>query len=167
MDVNSMIIISGLVAFVVAYAAVLDSEGGWSGVVGPMHWSFSGSWASSSAVVLAAVLTLTGLAAGTPQILGFGFVMVLVPLIYRGLGQAGGASKVVFFIFSAMMSWATFSILYVAATNVPNLVESMPLLSGLIIDAALVLALVGAVLHSARSLASAASGDGSAAWNLP
>ena len=167
MDVNSMIIISGLVAFVVAYAAVLDSEGGWAGAVGPMRWTFSGSWASSSAVVLALVLSLTGLGAGAPQVFGFGFVMILVPLIYKGLGQEGGASKVVFFIFSAMMTWATFSILYVAATNVPNLVESVPLLSTLIIDAALVLALVGAILHSARSLSAAAAGDGSAAWNLP
>ena len=53
MDVNSMIIISGLVAFVVAYAAVRDSEDGWSGDVGPMRWSFTGSWASSIAIVLA------------------------------------------------------------------------------------------------------------------
>ena len=65
------------------------------------------------------------------------------------------------------MTWATFSILYLAATSVPNLVASMPLLSTLTINAALVLALVGAVLHSARSLASATSGDGSTAWNLP
>ena len=167
MDVNSMIIISGLVAFVVAYAAVYDSDGGWSGPVGPMCWSFSGSWASSSAVVLALVLTLTGASSGTSQVFGLGVVMVLVPLIYKGLGQSGGASKIIFLISSAMMSWATFSILYVAATSVPNLVQMMPMVPMLIVNAALVLALVGAVLHSARSLASAASGDGSAAWNLP
>lgn len=167
MDTNSMIILSGLVAFVVAYAAVRDSEGGWSGAVGPVRWSFSGSWASSIAVVLALVLSLSGVSGGTPQIFGLGFVMVLVPLIYKGLGQEGGASKLVFLIFSTMITWATFSILYVTATNVPNLVGSLPVLSELIIDAALVLALIGAVLHSARSLASAVSGDGSEAWNLP
>ena len=167
MDVNSMIIISGLVAFVVAYAAVLDSDGVWSGPVGPMRWSFSGSWASSSAVVLALVLSVTGLGTGAPQVFGFGFVMVLVPLIYKGLGQAGGASKLIFLISSAVMSWATFSILYVAATSVPNLLQTMPIVPELVVNAALVLALVGAVLHSARSLKAAASGDGSAAWNLP
>ena len=57
MDTNSMIIVSGLLALLVAYAAVRDSEGGWQGTVGSMEWSFSGSWASSSAVILALVLT--------------------------------------------------------------------------------------------------------------
>lgn len=167
MNVNSMIIISGLVAFVVTCAAVRDSEGRWSGTVGPMRWSISGSWASSSAVVIAFVFFLVFEDRSSAQLFAFGLVAVLVPLIYRGLGQAGGASKAVFFICSTLVTWATFSILYLAAISVPDLMGSQPLLTKLVVNAALVLALVGAVLHSARSLASAASGDGSAAWDLP
>ena len=166
MDLNSMIIISGLVAFLVAYAAVHDSGGGWGGTVGPMRWSFSGSWASSSAVILALVLTFIGMDV-TGLLLGLGLLMVLAPLIYKGMAGPGGASKLVFFIVSAIMTSATLGILYAAATKVPALIESLPLLSVLIIDASLVLALVGAVMHSAGSLADAVSGDGSGAWNLP
>ena len=164
MDMNSMIIISGLVALLVAYAGVKDSHGGWEGTVGPMRWSFSGSWASSTAVVLVLVLTLFR---GMEPLLGLGLMMVLTPLIYRGLGGTSGASKPVFFIVSVMMTWATLATLYAAATQVPTLLQSLPLVPTLIIDASLVLAVVGAVMHSARSLADAASGDGSGAWNLP
>ena len=167
MDINSMIIISGLLAFLVAYAAVRDSDGGWAGSVGPMRWSFSGSWASSIAVVLALVLTITGLGGSGGMLLGLGLVMVLAPLIYKGIGNPLAASKRVFFVVAAIMTWATFAILYVAATAVPALVESLPLLSDLIIDATLVLALIGAVMNSARSLAEAVSGGGSGAWTLP
>ena len=167
MDTNSIITVSGMVALLVAYAAVRDSEGGWTGAVGPMRWSLSGSWSSSIAVLLALVFTLLGLARDAGTLLGLGLLMVLAPLIYKGLGASGGAPKVVFFIVSGLMTWATFAVLYVVATTVPDLIESLPVLSRTIIDAALVLALVGTVLHSARSLAVAASGDGSEVWNLP
>ena len=166
MDTNSIIIISGLVALLVTYVAVRDSEGGWTGTVGPMRWSWSVSWSSSIAVVLAVALTLLGLVRdGTA--LGLGLMMVLAPLIYRGLGTSGSAPKVAFFIVSSLMTWATFAILYLAAIMVPNLIESLSLVPTIIIDAGLVLALVGAVMHSARCLASAVSGDGAAAWHLP
>lgn len=166
MDTNSIIIISGLVALLVTYVAIRDSEGGWTGTVGPMRWSWSVSWSSSIAVVLALTLTLLGLVRdGT--VLGLGVLMVLAPLIYRGMGNSDGAPKVTFFIVSGLMTWATFAILYVAATMVPNLIDPLSLVPTIIIDAALVLALVGTVMHSARSLAAAASGDGAAAWNLP
>lgn len=167
MDTNSMIIVSGLVAILVAYAAVRDSKDGWGGTVGPMRWTFSGSWASSSAVVLALVLTLIGIDPSRGMLLGLGLVMVLAPMIYRGIGDAEGASKPIFFVVSATMTSATLAILYAAATQVPTLVGSLPLLPTLIIDASLVLAVIGAVMNSARSLASAVSGDGSGAWNLP
>ena len=167
MDTNSMIIISGLLALLVAYAAVRDSEGEWQGTVGPMEWSFSGSWASSSAVILASVLTFVSADVSTALLLGLGLMMVLAPLIYKGMAGGAGASKPVFFIVSAMMTWATLAILYTAATKVPALVQSLPLLSKLIMNAVLVLAVVSAVMHSARSLADAVSGDGSGAWNLP
>ena len=165
MESNWMIVISGLVALLVTYTAVRDSEGGWSGVVGPMRWSFSGSWASSSAAVLAVVLTLTTPSGSLP--LGFGLVMVLAPMIYRGLGGFQGATKPVFFIFSGVMTWATFYILYAAATTVPGLVTSLPLLPALVIDVSLVLALIGAVLHGARSLARAVHEGEPAGWILP
>ena len=100
-------------------------------------------------------------------LLGLGLTMVLAPLIYKGMAGGAGASKPVFFIVSAMMTWATLAILYTAATKVPALVQSLPLLSKLIMNAVLVLAVVSAVMHSARSLADAVSGDGSGAWNLP
>ena len=166
MDTNSIIIISGLVALLVTYAAVRDSEGGWTGTVGPMRWSWSVSWSSSIAVVLALTLTLLGVVRdGT--VLGLGVLMVIAPLIYRGMANSDGTPKAAFFIVSGLITWATFAILYVAATMVPALVDPLPLVPTIIIDAALVLALVGTVLHSARSLAAAASGDGAAAWNLP
>lgn len=166
MDTNSIIIISGLVALLVTYVAIRDSDGGWTGTVGPMRWSWSVSWSSSIAVVLALALTLLGLVRdGT--VLGLGVLMVLAPLIYRGIGNSDGAPKVTFFIVAGLMTWATFAILYMAATMVPNLIDPLSLLPTIIIDAALVLALVGTVMHSARSLAAAASGDGAAAWNLP
>lgn len=166
MDTNSIISISGLVALLVAYAAVRDSDGGWVGNVGPMRWSWSVSWSSSIAVLLALALTLLGLVRdGTA--LGLGLLMVLAPLIYRGMGTSDGAPKVAFFIVSSLMTWATFAILYLAATTVPSLIETLSLVPTIIINAALVLALVGTVMNSARSLAGAASGDGAAAWNLP
>ena len=166
MDTNSIIIISGLVALLVTYVAVRDSEGGWTGTVGPMRWSWSMSWSSSVAVLLALALTLLGLVRdGTA--LGFGLMMVLAPLIYRGLGTPAGAPKAAFFIVSSLMTWATFAILYLAATSVPSLIEPLSMVPTIIIDAALVLSLVGTVLHSARSLAAAASSEGAAAWNLP
>ena len=167
MDMNSITIISGLVAFVVAYAAVIDSDGGWSGDVGPIRWSFSGSWASSMAAVLALLSILTGISTAGGLLIALGVVMVLAPLIYKGMGEKGGASKPVFFIVSAIMTWATFTILYMIAVSVPALVEPLPLLPTLVINASLVLALVGAVINSARSLAEALAGDGSAAWTLP
>ena len=167
MDTNSMIIVSGLVALLVSYAAVHDSQGGWRGSVGPMRWSFSGSWASSVAAVLALVLTLFGMDASGGPVLGLGLVLVLAPLVYRGMAGDAGVSKLVFFIVSSLITWATLSILYVAATSVPDLIESLPVLTTIIIDAALVLALVGAVMNSARTLATAVSGDGSEAWTLP
>ena len=166
MDTNSIITISGVVALLVAYAAVRDSDGGWTGSVGPMRWSWSVSWASSIAVVLALVLALFDLAGGM-TLLGLGLMMLLAPMIYRGVGGSGGAPKVAFFIVSGLMTWSTFAILYLAATTVPSLIEPLSLVPTIIIDAALVLALVGAVMHSARSLAAAASGDGAAAWDLP
>lgn len=164
MDTNSIITVSGVVALLVAYAAVRDSEGGWTGKVGPMRWSLSVSWSSSIAVLVALTLTLLGDPRGA---LGLGLMMVLAPLIFRGMGTSGGAPKVVFFIVSGVMTWATFAILYLAAVSVPTVTGSYPLLARIVIDAALVLALVGAVMHSARTLAAAASGDGAAAWNLP
>ncbi len=167
MDVNSMITISGLVAFVVAYAAVSDSEGRWRGTVGPMRWSLSGSWASSSAVAIGLAFFIISEDHISGQLFGFALVALLAPLIYKGLGRSGGASKQVFFICSVLVSWATFSILYVAATSIPDLIGSLPLLSKLIVNATLVLALVGTVLHTARSLAAAVSGDGSTVWDLP
>ncbi len=160
-----MITASGLVALLIAYAAVRES-GGWSGTTGPMQWSFSGSWASSIAAVLAIIVTLLGIDPTRGLALGLGVTMILTPFIYRGLGN-GAASKPVFFIATALMAWATLSILYIAAVAVPDLVESLPLLAGLVIDVALILALIGAVLHVARSLAAAVSTDGSEAWTLP
>lgn len=166
MDSNSIVTISGLVALLVTYAAVRDSEGGWTGTVGPMRWTWSVSWSSTIAVVLALVLTLFGLARGF-TLLGLGLMMVLAPMIYRGMGNSGGAPKVAFFIVSGLMTWSTFAILYLAATTVPSLIEPLSLVPTIVIDAALVLAVVGTVMHSARSLAAAASSDGTAAWNLP
>ena len=105
---------------------------------------------------------------GDPHaVLGLGLMTVLAPLIFGGMGTSGGAPKVVFFIVSGIMTWATFAILCLAAVSVPTVTGSYPLLARIIIDAAMVPALVGAVVHSARTLAAAASGDGAAAWNLP
>ena len=166
MNPQWMIIAIGLVALLIAYAAVRDSQDGWSGTVGPLRWSFAGSWSSSIAVVLALVLVLLGLGAQA-TLVAFGILAVLAPLIYKGIGRSDGASKPVFFIVAAIMTWSTLVILYTAATAVPNLVSTMPIVSVLVIDAALVLALLGAVINSVRNLAAAASGDGSEAWILP
>ena len=163
---QSMIVAIGLVAFVIAYAAVRDSRDGWSGTVGPLQWSFSGSWSSSIAVVLALVLVLLGVGAQA-TLLAFGILAVLAPLIYKGIGRSEGASKPIFFIVSAIMTWSTLVILYTAATAVPPLVSTLSILSALVIYAALVLAILGAVINSVRNLVAAASGDGSEAWTLP
>ena len=105
---------------------------------------------------------------GNPHgVLGLGLMTVLAPLIFGGMGTSGGAPKVVFFIASGIMTWATFAILYLAAVGVPTVTGSYPLLARMVIDAAMVMALRGAVMQSARTLAAAASGDGAAAWNLP
>ena len=166
MNSQSMIVAIGLVALLIAYAAVRDSRDGWSGTVGPLKWSFSGSWSSSIAVVLALVLVLLGSGAQA-TLVAFGILAVLAPLIYKGIGRSEGASKPVFFIVSAIMTWSTLVILYTAATAVPSLVSTLPILSVLVINAALVLAILGAVMNSVRNLAAAASGDGSEVWTLP
>ena len=166
MDMNSMIILSGLVALLVSYTAVRDSQDGWGGSVGQIRWAFSGSWASSSAVILALVFTTIGVEP-SGMLLGLGLMMVLAPLVYRGMGGGENVSKPVFFIVASFMTWATFAILYAAAAAVPSMIEPLPLLPTFIIYAFLVLALLGAVMNSVRSLSEAASGGGSEAWTLP
>jgi len=106
-------------------------------------------------------------ALGLCRRLGLGLLMVLAPLSYRGMGTSGDAPKVACFIVSGLMTWATFAILYLAAIMVPPLIGSLSLVPTMIIDAGLVLALVGAAMHSARCLTAAVSGDGAAAWHLP
>ena len=166
MNPQSMVVGIGLVALLIAYTAVRDSAGGWSGRVGPLRWSFAGSWSSSIAVVLALVLVLLGFTAQA-TLAAFGILALLSPLIYRGIGRSEGAPMPVFFVVSVMMTWSTLVILYIAATAVPGLIDGLPLLPVLAIEAALVLAVVGAVISSYRSLASAAAAGESEAWTLP
>ncbi|MCY3540097.1 MAG: hypothetical protein OXH10_09630 [bacterium] len=166
MDPNAMIVAIGLVSVLIVYAAVRDSQEGWDGTVGPLRWSFSESWASSIAVVLALVLVLLGVGSQA-NLAAFGILAVLTPLIYRGIGPADGASKPVFFVASALITWSTLVILYLAATVVPVLVSALPVGTKLVIHAALILALLGALATTVRNLSTALSGRGRHGWTLP
>ena len=167
MSADTIIIVSGLAAFLAAYAAVRDSEGGCRGEVGPLRWSFSDSWASTSAALAALVFSLLDAEAPGPM-LGFGVLLLTAPLIYKGLSSGGGgASKRVFLIASTTATWSTFTILWLAALRVPGLLETLPLLPAFAVYAALALALAGAFISACRSLSKAAAGDPSEAWTLP
>lgn len=179
MSADIIIIGTGLVAFLVAYAAVRDSAEGCGGRVGPLRWNFSGSWASTSAVLIALVFSITNaplmmlqkedwdILFYAPSMLGLGLLMLIAPLIYKGLSGGEGASKRIFLVFSTVMTWSTFAILSMAALAVSNLVGPLPVLPTLAVYAVLVLALAGALMNASRSLANAASGDPSEAWTLP
>ena len=168
MSADAIIIVSGLAAFLAAYAAVRDSEGGCRGEVGPLRWSFSDSWASTSAALAALVFSLLDAEAPGPM-LGFGVLLLTAPLIYKGLsgGGGGGASKRVFLIASTIATWSTFTILWLAALRVPGLLETLPLLPSFAVYAALVLTLAGAFINAFRTLSKATAGDPSEAWTLP
>ncbi len=165
MHPESMTIGIGLVALLIAYAAVRDSREQWLGAVGPIRWSFSASWATSTALVLAATFTLIGLGPRA-MLAGFGILAVLTPLIYRGMGSPEGAPKPVFFVVATIMTWSTLVILYTAAVSVPSLLTDLPLASLLVVEAALILALLGAVRSSTRNLMAAAGGE-TDTWTLP
>ena len=179
MSADTIIIGSGLVAFLVAYAAVRDSAEGCGGRVGPLRWNFSDSWASTSAVLVALVFSVTNIPGimlmeegmdvvfYTPAMLGLGLLMLIAPLIYKGLSSGEGASKRVFLVFSTVMTWSTFAILCMAALAVSSLVGHLPVLPTLAVYAVLVLVLAGALMNASRSLANAASGDPSEVWTLP
>lgn len=178
MGIDSIIIVSGLAAFLAAYSAVRDSEEGCGGRVGPLLWNFSDSWASTSAVIIALVFSVTDIPAmmlkedpyarfDAPAMLGLGLLMLIAPLIYKGFSRGGSASKRVFLIVSTIMTWSTFAILYMAASAAPGLLSPLPILASLIVYAALALALAGSFINAYRSLSKAAAGDPSEAWTLP
>ena len=178
MGIDSIIIVSGLAAFLAAYSAVRDSEEGCRGRAGPLLWNFSDSWASTSAVIIALVFSVTDIPAmmlkedryarfDAPAMLGLGLLMLIAPLIYKGFSSGGSASKRVFLIFSTIMTWSTFAIFCTAALAVPSLLSPLPILLSFTVYAALALALAGAFINAYRSLSKAAAGDPSEAWTLP
>jgi len=117
-------------------------------------------------VVLALVMVLLGVSSQA-SLVGFGILAVLTPLIYRGIGPSDGASKPVFFVASTLITWSTLVILYLAATSVPGLVQALPVGPKLVIHAALILALLGALATTVRNLSAAVSGGGRRGWTLP
>lgn len=167
MDLNTTVIITGLIATLIAYAAVQDSEDGWDGTVGPMTWNISQSWASTTAAVIAIIFLLGAGDSSQNLIFVFGALLLFSPLIYRGLTGEGGASKLVFFVAATLNTWATFGLLVVAAINVPDLIASTSIVPRLVLNGAMILAIVAAFMNASRGLTAAASSSEPGAWILP
>ncbi len=168
MDSNTLVIVTGLIAVLVALAAVQDSEGGWTGRVGDLNWSLSGSWVTTSAAVIALVLLIvfsdSDEAFATAFL--FGLLLLFTPLIYRGLSGDDGASKLVFFATGGLAAWSSLVLLAFAAQAVPSIARSelqtVPLL---LVNAAAIAAILAAIVATSRVLNAAAASDGE--WTLP
>ena len=161
-----MVIVTGLIAVLIAYAAVQDSGGGWEGTVGPMTWNLSRSWASSVAAVIALTFLIGSPEGGEDMIFVFAALLVFSPLIYHGLAGDDGASKMIFFVSAALITWATLGLLVFAAVAVPNVIHGVSIVPRLVLNSAMILAIVAAIMNASRGLAAGAS-SGAEGWTLP
>jgi hypothetical protein len=167
-DSNVVVIITGLIAALVVYAAVQDSWNGWEGTVGPMTWSFSKSWITTSAAIVAIVYLFSfygeGSDVGASAV--FGFILLFVPLIYQGLG-GGAASKKVFFLVGTLLAWAIFTLILTAVSGIPSVVAGYAIVPRLVLDSVMIVTLLAAIVGTGRVLTAAASGNGTETWTLP
>ena len=166
MDINSIVIITGLIAALVVYAAVQDSWNGWEGTVGPMTWSLSGSWSTTAAAIVAiALLFVSG--GGEEFVFSFGALLLFGPLIYSGFGKDGVASKSMFFVAATLITWATFTLLAIAAAVMPEAARQVSIVPRMLLGAAVIATLLAAIANASRALTKAASTNGSEGWTLP
>ncbi len=165
MDSNTLVIVTGLVAALVAFAAVRDS--GWDGTVGDLTWSVGGSWVTSSAAIIALVLVVArDTSDDLATVFLFGLILLFTPLIYRGLAGSDGAPKALFFVAGTLMTWATLALLATAALAIPEIardeLSTVPLL---VVDAVAITAILAALVAASRSMVVATTG--SKTWTLP
>ena len=168
MDTNSLVIITGLIAALIAYAAVQDA--GASSPPTTMQWRFGESWTTSAAAI-AAIAAIGFLGAEEGMTVVFAFMLLLGPLLYKGVSGSGNGSMGLFLVVGTLMGWATLAIL----TQVTSLVffvtrDELTLIPRLLMNGVAVAALLAAVLSIHTALRSAVSGSNIAsqgAWTLP
>lgn len=185
MNEATVVIFAGLLAALASVAAWKESGGG---APAGLRWSPTESWVTTSAVILAWVMTayadpatggdsLSGGLIGDNDLDGFfdpgtsraplvfGLILVLSPLIHRGLSGGGRSTRLGFGITAGVVAWAAFSVIIISSFRIAGLVDGYPLLPRLLVLAALTAAVLGVFINTARSLAAVASPD--APWTLP
>lgn len=185
MNEATVVIFAGLLAALASVAAWKESGGG---APAGLRWSPTESWVTTSAVILAWVMTayadpatevdsllggligdndLDGLfdpgASRAPLV--FGLILVLSPLIHRGLSGGGRSTRLSFGITAGVVAWAAFSVIIISSFRIAGLVDAYPLLPRLLVLAALAAAVLGVFINTARSLAAVSSPE--APWTLP
>ena len=170
MDPNTVVIVTGLLAVLVVYAAVQDSPGGWEGTVGPATWNVGESWISTTAAVVAlAFLVLFSGGSGGPigMALMFGLLLMFGPMIYRAFGVGGAVSKTVFFGAATVMTWASTGLMVTGAQIISDIVREFAIVPRLAINSFAITAVLAAIVGTSRVLTTATSGKGSDAWTMP
>lgn len=193
MNEATVVIFAGLLAGLASAAAW--KEGGTDAPAG-LRWRPAESPVSTISLVLAWVMTayvdpiiqsdslLGGLFDGPEGIGGdpnleslfgpggsyaplvFGLLLVLTPLIHRALTLGGGSGRWGFGITAGVVAWAAFSVIITSAFRIAGLIGGYPILPRLALLGLLAAAVLGALVHTARSLHAAAA-NAPAPWTLP
>ena len=169
MDTNSLVIISGLIAALLAYSAVQDSD---SAAAPPaMRWRLAESWTTSAAAL--AALTAVGFLGAEDDgvMVMFAFILLLGPILYKGFSGMGSASMSLFVTVGTLMAWATLAILtrvsmLIFSTTRAELTVVPRLVLNTVVIGAL-LAAAGAIYTGLRSAAQGTNLTADGAWTLP
>ena len=167
MDTNAIVIITGLVALLIAHAAVQDAGGGTppSSIV----WRFSESWTTSVAA-LVAITSIFFLSVEADIVVMFGLMLLLGPLIYKGFAAANGASMPLFMAVGTLMGWATLAIFLTVIGEIFHITRGeLSIVPRLVLNGFAIAAVLAAAAAISSALRAGASGrsltDG--AWKLP
>lgn len=193
MNEATVVIFASLLAGLASVAAW--KEGG-AGAPAGLRWRPAESPVTAISLILAWVMTayvdpvlqtdslLDGLFSGSEGILGhtnweairhagasyaplvFGLLLVLTPLIHRALTLGGGSARWRFGITAGVVAWAAFSVIIISAFRIAGLIDGYPILPRLALLGLLAAAVLGALVHTARSLHAAAA-NAPAPWTLP
>ena len=192
MNEATVVIFAGLLAGLASVAAW--KEGG-AGAPAGLRWRPAESPVTAISLILAWVMTayvdpimqsdslLDGLFGGPEEVLGhpnwealrhpgsyaplvFGLLLVLTPLIHRALTLGGGSARWRFGITAGVVAWAAFSVIIISAFRIAGLIDGYPILPRLALLGLLAAAVLGALVHTARSLHAAAV-NAPAPWTLP
>lgn len=169
METNALVVMSGLIAALVAYGAIQDADSATAPAT--MEWKLGGSWTTSSAAIAA----LTAIAfldtSGDAILVVFGVMLLLGPVLYKGLSGSGNASIHAFFLVGTVMGWATIAILATVGRRVFEITRfDLSLIPRLVLNGVAVAAVLAAIASYYTGLRAAASGgpkSASGSWTLP